>query len=85
MGFPRFTLKEILDLKSQGRNDYGLIFYLDETKGFRQTIDLDEGEVIVEKRVNYHWETMGSYKVHPKQVKELAVFYGSERDDETRY
>ena len=67
--FETYTMREIVDAPHLGKTEWGVIF---KNNGqLRQSIDFEEGVVIVEKYARNRWDTFSSYNVgHVKKVME---------------
>lgn len=74
--FSKFTMKEILDMTSLGKTQWGFIFYNDGT--VRQSVDMNDRMVVVEKYWENEWRCMSSYSVGPGPcTREDEITYGN--------
>lgn len=74
----KFTMNEILNSTRLGKTDWGFVFFDDgET---RQSVDLSDGMVVVEKYLDDEWRCMSSYL-----VTKLSEPEGKTQDEQIQF
>lgn len=75
----KYTMNEILNSTRLGKTDWGFVFFDDgET---RQSIDLNDGMVVVEKYLDDEWRCMSSYLV----TKTNSILEGKTQDEQIQF